>query len=779
MRNQWTVGKRIGVGFGLVLLVLALVAGWSVYGFNGVVGQLATAVGCNVLQSDIAQKEIDHLNWASKVNELLTDEKVTTLDVQTDPHKCAFGQWYYGEGRKEAERLIPEIKQSLAAIEEPHRHLHESAVSIGEVFKQADPLLPGKLCAREVDHLAWADHVSQLFLQNLPELDVQTDPTQCAFGKWLQSEEARKYASSDPEFARMLEAVKEPHRKLHESATSIQQVWQPRHLGLRTQLKDRLDDHRQWTAKVCRAVIHEDANFELETDPHKCAFGLFLDSDQCKQWCAEFPELKQALDACREPHASLHASATKIKDAFAAGNGALAKQTYDNETVPALDAVAQHFRAAIAAEDAVLAAQQRAQEIYDTQTKPALAATRAGLDACQQYASSAVQGMNQANAIFASQTKPALVQVQEHLGQVAHAAHEAAAAQNTGIQTSATNSRTMIAAVSVLAVIVGVLLAFFIARSIIKVLVRIVAGLNEGAEQVNDAAGQVSSASQQLAEGASEQASSLEETSSSLEEMAAMTRTNAENSKQANELSSQARQAAQGGDETMEQLTSAMTAINESAGQISKIIKVIEEIAFQTNLLALNAAVEAARAGEHGKGFAVVADEVRNLAQRAAEAARETTALIEGSVTNAREGAEVAGKVGEALGAIVSDVSKVTDLIDGIAQASQEQAQGVDQINSAVSQMDKVTQQNASGAEECASASEELSAQAEAVKNMVDGLAALVGGQARQAGTAKSKRLNVKVAHLSRKAQPVGAGSHAGGTTEDFMPLDDKQLNDF
>ncbi len=278
------------------------------------------------------------------------------------------------------------------------------------------------------------------------------------------------------------------------------------------------------------------------------------------------------------------------------------------------------------------------------------------------------------------------------------------------------------------ALLLAAIAAYFITRSITKPLNRIISGLNEGADQVNDAAAQVSGASQRLAEGASEQASSLEETSSALEQMAAMTRTNAENAKEANNLSGQARDAAQSGDRTMDRLNNAMSAITDSSGQISKIIKVIEEIAFQTNLLALNAAVEAARAGEHGKGFAVVADEVRNLAQRAAQAARETTGLIEASTTKAKEGTAVADEVGQALGAIVGDVTKVTDLIDGITRASEEQAQGVDQVNTAVSQMDRVTQQNAAGAEESASAAEELSAQAQTVKGIVEELSALVSG---------------------------------------------------
>ena len=747
-----------------------------------------------ILDGNLAQKEVDHLNWANKVSELLTDSNVTTLNVQTDPHKCAFGEWLYGPGRREAEARVPSIAPLLKEIEGYHSALHASAVDIGEHFKQADAMLPGKLCAREVDHLDWADHVRMLFLENLPQLDVQTDPHKCALGKWLDSEDVQAYAGSDPEFARLINALREPHKKLHESAIAIQQVWQPAHVGLIDELKDRLDDHRQWAGKVCRACIQEDATFQVETDPNKCAFGKFLASDQCREWSAEFPALKAALEACRGPHERLHASAVKIQDAFAAGDVDTAKQVYNEETVPALEAVSKHFHEAIDAEQAVVAAQKQAMDIFENQTLPILNETRKGLNTCQQYASASLEGMNRANDIFASQTKPNLDKTQELLNRVRDEVKKQVMSDEAMLAASQDTKRN-VTVVGVVAIVVGLLLAFFISRGIVKTLTRVIEGLNEGADQVNDAAGQVSAASQQLAEGASEQASSLEETSSALEQMAAMTRTNAENAKQANSLSGQARSAAENGDKTMAQLNGAMTAINESSGQISKIIKVIEEIAFQTNLLALNAAVEAARAGEHGKGFAVVADEVRNLAQRAAQAARETTGLIEDSVVRAKEGTEVAGEVGNALGAIVSDVTKVTDLIDGIARASEEQAQGVDQVNTAVSQMDKVTQQNAAGAEESASASEQLSAQAATVKSMVDELADMVGGRRTTTSTSsvvhKKKRHKINVAHL-RKAGPAPARTsstgghvetaavsrHTGEFANDFMSMDDDGTKD-
>ncbi len=290
--------------------------------------------------------------------------------------------------------------------------------------------------------------------------------------------------------------------------------------------------------------------------------------------------------------------------------------------------------------------------------------------------------------------------------------------------------RTVVLITGVVALVLGVFLAWSITRSITKPITRIIAGLTEGSEQVTSASGQVSSASQSLAEGATEQAAGLEETSSSLEEMSSMTKQNADNAQQANTLASEARKAADNGTQSMARMNEAIQEIQKSSDETAKIIKVIDEIAFQTNLLALNAAVEAARAGEAGKGFAVVAEEVRNLAMRSAEAAKNTANMIEESVKNSKNGVDIATEVGKVLEDIVVGIGKTTDLVGEIAAASQEQAQGIDQVNTAVAQMDKVTQQNAANAEESASASEELSAQAASMNEVVNELVALVGGSA-------------------------------------------------
>ncbi len=489
-------------------------------------------------------------------------------------------------------------------------------------------------------------------------------------------------------------------------------------------------------------------------DSTQCAFGKWMAAD-----AIDNPEIESLLDEIRSAHDQFHHSVAGVRQHIAGGEPEAARSVVDERMRPAMLTVFEKF-------DAMADVAEHAIGLRDEATRLALVDSREKQD----------EALGYLHRIIALNRE--------------YAQHEGEAAEADGAWASGLAFAGM-GVGFIAALILGIVLALSIGRA----LKRIIKGLSSGSEQVRSASDQVSSSSQSMAEGATEQASSLEEVSASLEEMAAMTRQNADNAQQANGMSREASEAVEQGRAAMSRLDEAMGKIKTSADETAKIIKTIDEIAFQTNLLALNAAVEAARAGEAGKGFAVVAEEVRNLAQRCAEAAGNTSELIQGAQGNASGGVEVSSEVGGILERIVGSVNKVGQLITEVSAASQEQAQGIDQVTQAVTQMDQVTQSNAANAEESASASEELAAQAGELNQMVDSLVRLVGGAERggpgSLGAARRIAPRPAIGHapaahsrqqapLARTAtqSPQPAGSTVG-RPETALSLDDEDFKDF
>jgi len=730
-----------------------------------------------------AQREIDHLNWVAKLSSLLTDDSITSLQIETDDHKCGFGKWLYGEGRRETAELIPELNGLLKAIEEPHAQLHASAIEISKVFKQADPNLPGLIANRKVDHLKWAADLRDTFLLNKKEVTVQTDPTKCALGKLIDSDAGHNaYQQGDDNFRKAWDEMVANHRKLHNSAKEVKASYRQIHEGLEQMLLERLIDHKNWSEKVAQAIITGESDLGVQTDPGKCGYGKFLASAEYQEISQNFPELATILEASKLYHTDLHASAIKISAAIKKGDITEAKKIYQKQTLPALAGVSAALREAISLEDGLHKTRDQATKIFSETTMPALSNTLESLDSVEFEAKQELRGMQEANKIFAAKTKGSLHKIQGLMAKIKTTIDENMMTDEVMVQ-SANRTKSLIMLISAIALVMGIVLALIMVRSITKPIKFAVDGLSSEAEQVSSAAVQVSASSQNIAEGASSQAAAIEETSATMEEMSSMTARNADNSQEADTLMKSTLTIIKKADTSMTEMSVSMEEITKASAETSKIVKTIDEIAFQTNLLALNAAVEAARAGEAGAGFAVVADEVRSLAMRAAEAAKNTSGMIEGTVQKVHTGKQIVLKAMDAFKDVADNSAKIGSLVGEITSASKEQAQGFSQVTSAITQMDNVTQQNAATAEQSAAAAEQLNGQAESMIEMITGLQKIVqGGSNNRAVSQKivTEEKSSKQAEIAPPAPSTTSKTKKTTNPEQLIPMDsDDDFEDF
>lgn len=607
------------------------------------------------------------------------------------------------------------------------------------------------------DHLKWLNAVSDLFLDGkITHLQVETDDHNCKFGKWLYSEQAAQLAKSDPQIAQLLDQIKEPHHKLHESAKQIGNLYKQIDRTFDAVLAERWIDHLNWTNELSQAIL-SGKPFTGSQDPRQCAFGRWYEEYQTGDL-----QLAGLLKRWEQPHESLHFSAKSILDALGQGDKETALRIYEQETLPALHQLSEYYEESMGYIDGMVENNQKAYQVYEQSSKK-----------------------------FGAETS-------EHLA----ALHDILEAKTETFQGEEKSFHSMVSSFIVVAMvislIIGILLAFFLSRHITVTLQDLIQSLSQGANGLFTTSTQISTSSRQLAEAASEQASSLEETSSALEEITSMTKNNADHAHQANQLMGETKSIVKTASQSMREMDQSMREISSAGEEIGKIIKTIDEIAFQTNLLALNAAVEAARAGEAGKGFAVVADEVRNLAQRTAEAAKNTSTMIEDTVRKINDGSELARRTFDAFEKVTDSSSKVGDLVSEIAAASKEQSQGIDQVNIAISQMDKVTQQNAGNAEESASAAESIHKQSDGLRGLVAELIRLIGGQAhhhrpeegRKTILSSASRMAVGVEKPMPKAVIKGEIERRGKFSqspsegklvrpEQVIPFDEDKFDDF
>ncbi len=777
--KKMTIGKKIGLGFGFVLMLLALSGLLSYSGVDGIVNYAKQVINGNILDGYLAQVEVDHLNWANKVNALLTDHNVSKLTVETDDQKCGFGLWLYGEGGTQAQKLVPSLTTMLKGIEKPHRQLHQSAIEISNHYHNIDEALPSLLVAKELEQLKWVDKIKALFLKNLPALIIETDAQKSNFGEWLYGGGAKRAVTGHEALGRILEKVKESHQKLHQAAISIQKTYRQIHPGLAGILESCLAEYRKWAANISISIIEEAEELDVELNPAESGLSKFLASDMAAAYLKSFPELKSALAGAIGLQKRVYDSAVEINDALNESEKIQAETKFIDYLLPAVEELSRHLQDAINAETSLIRGQKAAKRIYDTQIMPNLDQFMEIFKAAKAEADRLVNGNKEANRIYAYETLPALQGIQNLLQKIRTETKNSTTTDEVMLKAAQYTKRNL-TLIALFAIIAGILIAFFIARGIINRLQRVSDQMNSSAGLVASGVGQVSSSSQSLAEGASEQAASIEETSSSLEEMSAMTRQNAENAQQADNLMREVNTVVGHANNSMLELISSMEQISKASEDTSKIIKAIDEIAFQTNLLALNAAVEAARAGEAGAGFAVVADEVRNLAMRAADAAQNTADLIEGTIIKVGDGSELVNRTDQAFSKVAQSASKVSALVTEISISSNEQAQGIEQVNKAVVEMDKVTQQNAANAEESASASEEMNAQTGLMKDMVAELVTLVGGKTKETAKSSSPKVFSKptpprltdgkdsTVYRQNKAKPDMA-----------LAMDDEEFSDF
>ena len=743
--SSLSIGRRIRLGFALILGLLLVIGAIGYFGISRMKTNASLVIDGNKLDAMLAQHEVDHLNWANSINAFLTDPNVVDFD-DMDEKECVLGKWL--KDHQKYEKTIQSIVPLMKALEEPHAALHQSAINIKQIFKHVDPTLLGLLNESESDHLRWASQIREAFLQKKESLGIEADAQKCSLGRWLDSERGKNiYDSGNAEFKESWDKLVAAHSKLHETAIEIEKNIAFKQIETAMNDRKALMANLEENSKALNSLLDDLLVNIVRPNMEKAeAEGRISD---LLTWSTAEETINQVLvrfllDMQRiisqyeteKTEALWNEFEGKLPD-YKEGIKTILLLGLSDDLIPKTNKVsklskqyladAQMYRQKMQVGLQAEAATQKAQDIFNNQTMPLSEEVIGHLRVLKAQVEMDLEDVADAESIYTVQTLPALKKVQSGLNAIRSEAKKSIMTDQALLE-SVKSTQKIVTVVSGIALIIGILLGVFMPKGIVKLMTVISKQMDDSANQVASAAQQMSASSQSLAEGTADQAAAMSETSSSLETMSAKTQQNEANVREADNLMKDANVIVNEADDAMDELSDAIKEISTASEETQHIIKTIDEIAFQTNLLALNAAVEAARAGEAGAGFSVVADEVRNLAIRAADAAKNTSELIEGTVRRVKDGAVIVDKTNDAMTKVSQSALKIGDLLSEIAVASHDNSSKIEDINKHISDVDMVTQQNASSAEESASAAEEMTAQAEQMKDLVKTLRALVGG---------------------------------------------------